>query len=97
MYLDCPHSLHTNTSHVVCPSIALILVDILDVSQPILIKFSKHIQYNSNKPYFCSILNENYFQRVEQSPIEIQGKKAMLCPQRCKLSKYVFMILTFSL
>jgi hypothetical protein len=45
----------------------------------------------------CSTLNEKYFQRVEQSPIKIQGKKAMLCPQRCKLSKYVFMILTFSL
>jgi hypothetical protein len=42
-------------------------------------------------------LNEKYFQRVEQSLIEIQGKKAMSCPQRCKLSKYVFMILTFSL
>jgi hypothetical protein len=34
---------------------------------------------------------------VEQSPIEIQRKKAMLCSQRCKLSKYVCMILTFSL
>ena len=34
----------------------------------------------------CSNLNEKYFQRVEQSPIEIQGKKAMLCPQRCKLA-----------
>ena len=45
----------------------------------------------------CSTLNEKYVQRVEQSPIEIQGKIAMLCPQRCKLSKYVFMILTFSL
>jgi hypothetical protein len=45
----------------------------------------------------CSTLNEKYVQRVEQSPIEIQGKKAMLCPQRCKLSKYVFMILNFSL
>ena len=51
LYLNCPHSLHTNTSPVVCPSITLILVDILDVSQPILIKFSKHIQYNSSKPY----------------------------------------------
>ena len=51
LYLDCPHSLHTNTSPVVCPSIALIIVDILDVSQPNLINFSKHIQYNSNKPY----------------------------------------------
>jgi hypothetical protein len=45
----------------------------------------------------CSTLNEKYFQRVEQIPIEIQGRKAMLCSQRCKLSKYVFMILTFSL
>jgi hypothetical protein len=44
-----------------------------------------------------STLNEKYFQRVEQSPIEIQGKNAKLCSQRCKLSKYVFMILTFSL
>jgi hypothetical protein len=42
----------------------------------------------------CSTLNEKYFQRVEQSPIEIQGKKAMLCPQRCKLSKYVWTVLT---
>jgi hypothetical protein len=39
----CPHSLHTNASPVVRPSITLILVDILDVSQPILIKFSKYI------------------------------------------------------
>jgi hypothetical protein len=51
LYLDCPHSLHTYTSPVVRPSITLILVDILDVSQPILIKFSKYIQYNSSKPY----------------------------------------------
>jgi hypothetical protein len=50
------HSLHTNTSLVVCPSITLILVDILDVSQPIVIKFSKHIQYNSRKPY-SSLIN----------------------------------------
>ena len=34
----------------------------------------------------CYTLIEKYFQRVEQSPIEIQGKKAMLCPQRCKLA-----------
>jgi hypothetical protein len=45
----------------------------------------------------CSTLNEKCFQRVEQSPIEIQGKQPMLCPQRCKLSNYVCMILTFSL
>jgi hypothetical protein len=45
---------------------------------------------------FCLFI-EKYFQRVEQNPIEIQGKQAMLCPQRCKLSKYVFMILIFSL
>jgi hypothetical protein len=51
LYLDCPHSLHTNTSPIVCPSITLIIVDVLDVSQPILIQFSKHIQYNSSKPY----------------------------------------------
>jgi hypothetical protein len=37
----------------------------------------------------CSTLNEKYFQKVEQSPIEIQGKRAMLCPQRCKLRKYI--------
>jgi fructose-1,6-bisphosphatase len=94
--IDCPHSLHINASPVVCQSITLILVDILDVSQPIypmqprcsgitkvlintcmldtlwgpykvyfchawfqsmqwffsiLIKFSKHIQCNSSKPY----------------------------------------------
>jgi hypothetical protein len=51
LYLDCPHSLHSNTSPVVCPSTTLILVNIMDVSQPILFKFSKHIQYNSSKPY----------------------------------------------
>jgi hypothetical protein len=45
----------------------------------------------------CSTLKEKYFQRVEHNLIEIQGKKAMLCPQHCKLSKYVFMILTVSL
>jgi hypothetical protein len=28
----------------------------------------------------CSTLNEKYFQRVEQSPIEIQGKKATVHP-----------------
>jgi hypothetical protein len=29
----------------------------------------------------CSTLIEKYFQRVGQNPIEIQGKKGMLCPQ----------------
>ena len=55
--------------------------------------FDLHVEHQ----LVCSTLNEKYFQRVEQSPIEIQVKKAMLCPQRRNLSKYVFMILTFSL
>jgi hypothetical protein len=42
----------------------------------------------------CSTLNEKYFQRVRSKS---KGKKAMMCPQRCKLSKYVFMTLTFRL
>ena len=45
----------------------------------------------------CSTLNENIFRECNKVRLKSKGKKAMLCPQRCKLSKYVFMILTFSL